>query len=112
MTANLLTPNPPAVIAPPFTIQTATQKVRLAEDGWNSRDPGRVAPCSAPIAPNPHWRRGAGRAIFRVPHEVVRESGIDTVAASMARENGIPQPGRQIEVAGFQPGQCGREIGQ
>jgi uncharacterized protein len=32
------------VIAPPFTIETATQKVRLAEDAWNSRDPGRVAP--------------------------------------------------------------------
>src|SRR6267142_1460246 len=28
---------------PPFTPETAIQKVRLAEDGWNSRDPGRVA---------------------------------------------------------------------
>jgi nuclear transport factor 2 (NTF2) superfamily protein len=28
---------------PPFTAETATQKVRLAEDGWNSRDPERVA---------------------------------------------------------------------
>lgn len=28
---------------PPFTRQTAVQKVRLAEDGWNSRDPQRVA---------------------------------------------------------------------
>lgn len=28
---------------PPFTRETATQKVRLAEDGWNSRDPQRVA---------------------------------------------------------------------
>ncbi len=28
---------------PPFTRETATQKVRLAEDGWNSRDPERVA---------------------------------------------------------------------
>ena len=28
---------------PPFTLETATQKVRLAEDAWNSRDPGRVA---------------------------------------------------------------------
>ena len=28
---------------PPFTHETATQKVRLAEDGWNSRDPVRVA---------------------------------------------------------------------
>jgi nuclear transport factor 2 (NTF2) superfamily protein len=28
---------------PPFTEQTAIEKVRLAEDGWNSRDPSRVA---------------------------------------------------------------------
>ena len=28
---------------PPFTRETAQQKVRMAEDGWNSRDPQRVA---------------------------------------------------------------------
>jgi len=28
---------------PPFTHDTAVQKVRLAEDGWNTRDPVRVA---------------------------------------------------------------------
>lgn len=28
---------------PPFTRDTAVQKVRLAEDGWNSRDPSRVS---------------------------------------------------------------------
>jgi nuclear transport factor 2 (NTF2) superfamily protein len=28
---------------PPFTRESAIQKVRLAEDGWNSRDPGKVA---------------------------------------------------------------------
>jgi uncharacterized protein len=28
---------------PPFTAETARQKVRLAEDAWNSRDPARVA---------------------------------------------------------------------
>lgn len=28
---------------PPFNAETAAQKVRLAEDGWNSRDPARVA---------------------------------------------------------------------
>ncbi|MFZ0274105.1 MAG: nuclear transport factor 2 family protein [Acidobacteriaceae bacterium] len=28
---------------PPFDFETATQKVRLAEDAWNSRDPERVA---------------------------------------------------------------------
>lgn len=28
---------------PPFTRESAIQKVRLAEDGWNSRDPAKVA---------------------------------------------------------------------
>ena len=28
---------------PPFTRETATQKVRLAEDAWNSGDPARVS---------------------------------------------------------------------
>lgn len=28
---------------PPFTAETATQKVQAAEDAWNSRDPERVA---------------------------------------------------------------------
>ena len=28
---------------PPFTLQTAIQKARIAEDAWNSRDPQRVA---------------------------------------------------------------------
>jgi nuclear transport factor 2 (NTF2) superfamily protein len=28
---------------PPFTRETAIQKVRQAEDGWNSRDPAKVA---------------------------------------------------------------------
>jgi len=28
---------------PPFTLESATQKVRLAEDGWNGRDPEKVS---------------------------------------------------------------------
>jgi len=28
---------------PPFTQETARQKVRAAEDGWNGRDPHKVA---------------------------------------------------------------------
>lgn len=28
---------------PPFTLESAQQKVRAAEDGWNSRDPAKVA---------------------------------------------------------------------
>jgi nuclear transport factor 2 (NTF2) superfamily protein len=33
-------PRPPF---PPFTRETAMQKVRMAEDGWNNRDPEKVA---------------------------------------------------------------------
>lgn len=42
MTANIV-PKQQAVIVPPFTLESATQKVRLAEDAWNSRDPQRVS---------------------------------------------------------------------
>nr|WP_217647011.1 nuclear transport factor 2 family protein [Planctomicrobium piriforme] len=32
-----------SVIVPPFTLESATLKVRQGENGWNSRDPHRVA---------------------------------------------------------------------
>jgi len=35
-----MTPRPPV---PPFTLESAIQKVRLAEDGWNTRDPEKVS---------------------------------------------------------------------
>jgi len=38
---------------PPFSMEGAVQKVRLAEDAWNSRDPGRVA---LAYTPDCHWR--------------------------------------------------------
>lgn len=38
---------------PPFTEDTAAQKVRLAEDAWNSRDPARVA---LAYTPESQWR--------------------------------------------------------
>ena len=40
MNTSLESPRPPL---PPFTRESAEQKVRLAEDGWNSRDPARVS---------------------------------------------------------------------
>jgi nuclear transport factor 2 (NTF2) superfamily protein len=36
-------PNDARPPLPPFTRESAIQKVRLAEDAWNSRDPHRVA---------------------------------------------------------------------
>ncbi|WP_431960915.1 DUF1348 family protein [Actinacidiphila sp. bgisy160] len=39
--------------APPFTRETAIEKVRLAEDAWNSRDPEKV---SLAYTPDSRWR--------------------------------------------------------
>ena len=38
---------------PPFTRETATQKVRMAEDAWNSRDPTKVV---LAYTPDSRWR--------------------------------------------------------
>jgi uncharacterized protein len=38
---------------PPFTRETAIQKVRAAEDAWNSKDPRRV---SLAYTPDSRWR--------------------------------------------------------
>ena len=45
-----MTTRPPL---PPFTRETAIQKVRLAEDAWNSRDPEKVA---LAYAQDSRWR--------------------------------------------------------
>ena len=41
---------------PPFTAETAAQKVRMAEDAWNSRDPERV---SLAYTEDSEWRNRA-----------------------------------------------------
>jgi nuclear transport factor 2 (NTF2) superfamily protein len=41
---------------PPFTPDTARQKVRLAEDAWNTREPARVAQA---YTPDSRWRNRA-----------------------------------------------------
>jgi nuclear transport factor 2 (NTF2) superfamily protein len=52
---------------PPFTRETAIQKVRLAEDAWNSRDPERV---SLAYTPESRWRN---RAEFPVGRPAIVE---------------------------------------
>ena len=59
-----MTPRPPL---PPFTAETARQKVRLAEDAWNSRDPERVV---GVYTEDTVWRN---RAEFPVGREQVRQ---------------------------------------
>ena len=46
-------PRPPL---PPFNAETAAQKVRMAEDAWNGRDPERV---SLAYTPDSRWRNRA-----------------------------------------------------
>ncbi|MEU5952258.1 nuclear transport factor 2 family protein [Streptomyces sp. NPDC047525] len=48
-----MTTRPPV---PPFTRETAAEKVRLAEDGWNSRDPEKV---SLAYSKDSRWRNRA-----------------------------------------------------
>lgn len=51
---------------PPFTLETAVQKVRMAEDAWNSRDPERVA---LAYTIDSRWRN---RAEFPVGREEIK----------------------------------------
>jgi len=51
---------------PPFTRDSAIQKVRMAEDGWNSRDPERVA---LAYTLDSRWRN---RSEFPVGREQIR----------------------------------------
>jgi nuclear transport factor 2 (NTF2) superfamily protein len=44
------------MIKPPFTRESATEKVRLAQEAWNSRDPRRVA---LAYSPDSEWRNRA-----------------------------------------------------
>jgi uncharacterized protein len=48
-----LSQEPPIPLVPPFTHETATLKVRKAEDGWNSRNPAQVA---LVYTPDSKWR--------------------------------------------------------
>ncbi len=64
-----MTPRPPF---PPFTEETAIQKVRMAEDGWNTRDPARI---SLAYSAESRWRN---RAEFAV--------GTDQIVALLSRK--------------------------
>jgi len=62
---------------PPFSFETATEKVRLAEDGWNSRDPDKVA---LAYSPDTRWRN-------RVEFPVGREEVHAFLARKWSREH-------------------------
>jgi nuclear transport factor 2 (NTF2) superfamily protein len=68
-----MTDRPPI---PPFTAETASEKTRLAEDGWNSRDPERVA---LAYTQDSYWRN---RAEFLIGRDQI----IDFLRGKWARE--------------------------
>jgi hypothetical protein len=61
---------------PPFTRETAAEKVRLAENGWNTRDPHKVA---LAYTPDSYWRnraefvRGRGEIVAFLTRKWARE---------------------------------------
>jgi nuclear transport factor 2 (NTF2) superfamily protein len=68
-----MNPRPPL---PPFTEDTARQKVQAAEDAWNSRDPERV---SLAYTEDTHWRNrsefvnGRANVVEFLRHKWTRE---------------------------------------
>mmetsp|Transcript_3782 Transcript_3782/g.7933 ORF Transcript_3782/g.7933 Transcript_3782/m.7933 type:complete len:160 (+) Transcript_3782:85-564(+) len=63
---------------PPFTRETATQKVRMAEDAWNSKDPDRV---KMAYSPDSVWRN---RTTFVTGRDEIR----DFLSGKWEQENG------------------------
>jgi nuclear transport factor 2 (NTF2) superfamily protein len=61
---------------PPFTLETAIQKVRAAEDGWNTRDPEKV---SLAYSVQSRWRN-------RVEFAVGRQEIVALLQRKWARE--------------------------
>ena len=56
-----------SILRPPFTLETATSKVRTAEDAWNSRDPQRV---SEAYSEDSEWRN---RDLFLQGRDQIRK---------------------------------------
>lgn len=54
-------------LRPPFTLETATAKVRAAENAWNSRDPQRVA---LAYTEDSVWRN---RSVFITGRDQIRD---------------------------------------
>ncbi|MDB3936145.1 nuclear transport factor 2 family protein [Granulosicoccus sp.] len=60
---------------PPFDTQSATKKVRLAEDGWNSRNPEKVA---LAYTPDSIWRNRSEFLVGRAAIEAFLRRKWDT----------------------------------
>lgn len=68
---------------PPFTSETAAEKVRLAEDGWNSRDPATVA---LAYTVDSQWRN---RAEFVNGREAIAQKALIKSRVEYGLGNGV-----------------------
>ncbi|MET0519329.1 MAG: nuclear transport factor 2 family protein [Burkholderiaceae bacterium] len=55
---------------PPFSRETAIQKIRQAEDGWNSREPARIV---LAYSPDTRWRNRAEFPVGRAEAQALLE---------------------------------------
>ena len=81
---------------PPFTAETAAQKVRMAEDAWNTRDPARVA---LAYTTDSRWRNRSEFLEGRAAIEAFRSRFPRQAIGRVRREgehglHGGPQAGR------------------
>ena len=76
---------------PRFDAASAAHKVRLAEDGWNSRDPARVA---LAYTPDSVWRN---RDIFLAGRDAI----IDFLAAKWRRDGWVARSARNLACLGL-----------
>ena len=73
-----MTEHPPRAPLPPFSLDEAIQKVRMAENAWNTRDPAKVA---LAYTPDTRWRN---RSEFLNGRQEVQ----DFLTRKWATENG------------------------
>jgi Protein of unknown function (DUF1348) len=71
---------------PPFVEQTAIEKVRLAEDGWNTRDPAKVA---LAYSTDSQWRN---RAEFLSGREAYSQPMRNTIFPGLEGRRGVSMP--------------------
>ncbi len=64
---------------PPFTLETAIQKVRIAEDSWNTCNPEKV---SLGYAPDSRWRNRSEFLVGR-PAIVELHRGLIEIGAAV-----------------------------
>jgi hypothetical protein len=84
---------------PPYTLETAAQKARMAEDAWNRRDPETVA---LAYTEDSRWRN---RSEFFQGREAIRATG--SFAKFFATSHGIPRDAAAS--SGIRPSASARE---